>query len=493
MNSPSHPPVTAVEVPLLERSVLIIEDEAVFADAVRKKLQRAGYKTTVAGALAAGAAQLEAAPPDLVLLDMRLPDGSGLDLLADLQNKGEAAPPVLVMSAYGEIEDAVSAMKSGAADYLKKPVDLDELLLTVEKVLERNELTRKLSYSRKRERHAREQAQDRIEFLGNSPAIAAIRQQVERLQQLTSAGGVSSAPPTVLILGETGTGKDVVARLLHANSARSQRPFVHVDCASLPKDLIEAELFGHEKGAFTSAHSARTGLIEAAEDGVLFMDEIGELPLDLQAKLLAVLERRVMRKVGATRERPVAAWIIAATNRDVARLTQEGQFRSDLYYRLNVLSIAIAPLRERGADVTLLAEHFMRQSAKKYGLRNIAMSPAAMALIRAYDWPGNVRELKHIIERAVLLSGEGPLAPESLSLTPPAPTALVPPAAAAPAPAPEAASLDPNLTLDGAERLLIEKALEKAGGNVSEAARALGVTRMTLRHRIKKHGLAPPP
>ena len=465
MNSPSHPPVTAVEVPLLERSVLIIEDEAVFADAERKKLQRAGYKTAVAGALAAGAAQLEAAPPDLVLLDMRLPDGSGLDLLADLQNKGEAAPPVLVMSAYGEIEDAVSAMKSGAADYLKKPVDLDELLLTVEKVLERNELTRKLSYSRKRERHAREQAQEGIEFLGDSPAIAAIRQQVERLQQLTGAGGVSSAPPTVLILGETGTGKDVVARLLHANSARNQRPFVHVDCASLPKDLIEAELFGHEKGAFTSAHAARTGLIEAAEDGVLFMDEIGELPLDLQAKLLAVLERRVMRKVGATRERPVAAWIIAATNRDVARLTQEGQFRSDLYYRLNVLSIAIAPLRERGADVTLLAEHFMRQSAKKYGLRNIAMSPAAMAFIRAYDWPGNVRELKHIIERAVLLSGEGPLAPESLSLTPPAPTAPVPPAVAAPAPAPEAASLDPNLTLDDAERLLIENALEKAGGN----------------------------
>ena len=470
----SSPLVTETEVPLLEKRILIIEDEAVFAGAVRKRLRRAGYDAEVAGDLARGAAKVSEATPDLLLLDMRLPDGSGLDFLASLQNDGGNTFPVLVMSAYGEIEDAVSAMKSGASDYLKKPIDLDELVLTVEKVLEKDELSQKLTYSSKRERHAHEG----VEFLGGSPAITAIRQQIDRLKQVTGA----AVPPTILILGETGAGKDVVARLLHANSARRERPFVHVDCASLPKDLIEAELFGHEKGAFTSAHAARTGLIEAAEDGVLFMDEIGELPMDLQAKLLAVLERRTLRKVGTTKERPVAAWIIAATNRDVAELVQQGEFRSDLYYRLNVLSIAIAPLRERGDDIILLARHFIRQSAKRYGVHSVALSAPADRALRSYHWPGNVRELKHMIERAVLLSGEGELTPESLSL-------------AAPAQPGEGTGLnlspvtEADLTLDDAELLLIKNALEKCNGNVSRAARELGITRMALRYRIKKHNL----
>ena len=462
----SSPFVTETEVPLLERRILIVEDEAVFAGAVRKRLQRAGYNAEVVGTLADGAASVRAATPDLMLLDMRLPDGSGLDLLADLQDKDANAFPVLVMSAYGEIEDAVSAMKSGATDYLKKPIDLDELALMVEKALERDELSQKLSYSSTREQHSHEG----VEFLGESPAIVDIRQQIQRLGQVTGA----SVPPTILILGETGAGKDVVARLLHANSARRERPFVHVDCASLPKDLIEAELFGHEKGAFTSAHAARTGLIEAAEDGVLFMDEIGELPMDLQAKLLAVLERRTLRKVGATREHPVAAWIIAATNRNVAELVSRGEFRSDLYYRLNVLSISIAPLRERGDDIILLARHFMGQSAKRYRVDSVSLSAQALQALRSYHWPGNIRELKHMIERGVLLSGGGELTPESLSLV--APTE------------PEAA-LDADLTLSDAELMLIKNALEKCNGNVSKAARELGITRMALRYRIKKYNL----
>ena len=274
----------------------------------------------------------------------------------------------------------------------------------------------------------------------------------------------------------------MVARLLHARSARRERPFVHVDCASLPKDLIEAELFGHEKGAFTSAHSARTGLIEAAEDGVLFMDEIGELPMDLQAKLLAVLERRTLRKVGTTKERPVAAWIIAATNRDIADLVNRGEFRSDLYYRLNVLSISVAPLRDRGDDIILLARHFMEQSAKRYGIKSVGLSAQAVQALGSYHWPGNVRELKHMIERAVLLSGEGELSPESLSL------------AARAQPGTEtglslSSAAESDLTLDHAELLLIKNALEKCNGNVSKAARELGITRMALRYRIKKHNL----
>ena len=470
----SSPLVTETEVPLLEKHILIIEDEAVFAGAVRKRLRRGGYNAEIAGTLEQGATKISDKTPDLLLLDMRLPDGSGLDFLGALQNDKANTFPVLVMSAYGEIEDAVSAMKSGASDYLKKPIDLDELMLNVEKVLEKDALSQKLTYSSKREQHAHEG----VEFLGDSPAIVAIRQQINRLKQLTGV----SVPPTILILGETGTGKDVVARLLHAHSARRERPFVHVDCASLPKDLIEAELFGHEKGAFTSAHVARTGLIEAAEDGVLFMDEIGELPMDLQGKLLAVLERRILRKVGTTKERPVAAWIIAATNRDVAQLVKQGEFRSDLYYRLNVLSISIALLRERGDDIILLARHFIRQSAKRYGISSVTLSGQAIQALRSYHWPGNVRELKHMIERAVLLCGEGELSPDSLSLT-----AHVQPGTGTGLNLSPGAEAD--LTLDNAELMLIKNALEKCGGNVSKAARELGITRMALRYRIKKHNL----
>ena len=470
----SSPLITETEVPFLEKYILIIEDEAVFAGAVRKRLKRGGYNAEVAGTLAEGVRKISEKTPDLLLLDMRLPDGSGLDLLGTLQNSDDNAYPVLVMSAYGEIEDAVSAMKSGASDYLKKPIDLDELMITVEKVLEKDELSQKLTYSSKREQHAHEG----VKFLGDSAAIVAIRQQIDRLKQVK----IVSAPPTILILGETGTGKDVVARQVHANSARRERPFVHVDCASLPKDLIEAELFGHEKGAFTSAHVARTGLIEAAEDGVLFMDEIGELPMDLQAKLLAVLERRTLRKVGTTKERPVAAWIIAATNRDVAQLVERGEFRSDLYYRLNVLSITIAPLRERGDDIILLARHFIRQSAKRYGIRSVTLSGQAIQALRSYHWPGNVRELKHMIERAILLCGEGELTPDDLSLA-----AHVQPGTGTGLNLPP--GIEADLTLDNAELLLIQNALEKCNGNVSKAARELGITRMALRYRIKKHNL----
>ena len=470
----SSPLVTETEVPLLEKHILIIEDEVVFAGAVRKRLRRGGFNAEIAGTLVEGATKISDKTPDLLLLDMRLPDGSGLDFLGALQNDKANIFPVLVMSAYGEIEDAVSAMKSGASDYLKKPIDLDELMLNVEKVLEKDALSQKLTYSSKREQHAHEG----VEFLGDSPAIVAIRQQIDRLKQVVNV----SVPPTILILGETGTGKDVVARQVHANSARRERPFVHVDCASLPKDLIEAELFGHEKGAFTSAHVGRTGLIEAAEDGVLFMDEIGELPMDLQGKLLAVLERRTLRKVGTTKERPVAAWIIAATNRDVAQLVKQGEFRSDLYYRLNVLSISIAPLRERGDDIILLARHFIRQSAKRYGISSVTLSGQAIQALRSYHWPGNVRELKHMIERAVLLCGEGELSPDSLSLT-----AHVQPGTGTGLNLSPGAEAD--LTLDNAELMLIKNALEKCGGNVSKAARELGITRMALRYRIKKHNL----
>ena len=461
---------TSAEVPVLEKRILLVEDENVFAKAVKKHLQRSGYTVELAGDLETARKAYKNISPDLVLLDMRLPDGSGLDLLSEIKTSNTNSS-VLVMSAYGELEDAVSAMKLGASDYLKKPIDLDELLINVEKVLDRNELTQKLTYSTKREQHATET----VQLLGQCKEIRNVREQIERISHLTKSAAV--IPPTVLILGETGTGKDVVARMLHASSSRYEKPFVHVDCASLPKDLIESELFGHEKGAFTNAHVARTGLIEAAEDGVLFLDEIGELPLDLQSKLLAVLERRTLRRVGTTQERTVAAWIIAATNRNIETLAEQGEFRSDLYYRLNVMSLTMPALRERGDDIILLAKHFAQQTSRRYGIQFEGFSEEASEMLLDYTWPGNVREMKHLIERAVLLSGGGLLGADLLGLDLKSQSRSEP------------NEMNEDITLGEAELHLIKQALERTNRNVSKAARELGITRMALRYRIKKYNL----
>lgn len=469
---------SAMEVPTVDKQILIVEDEIVFAKAVKKQLARAGYKSDIAGDLAAAREKFDLLSPDLVLLDMRLPDGSGLDFLETIKAGRNTNTAVLVMSAYGELEDAVSAMKMGASDYLKKPVDLEELLINVEKVLDKNELETKLVNSSKRERNASEF----VEFIGACPQIAAVKQQIEQISKLTHAS--NTIPPTVLILGETGTGKDVAARLLHARGALSDRPFVQVDCASLPKELIEAELFGHEKGAFTNAHAARTGLIEAAENGALFMDEIGELSLDLQSKLLAVLERRCLRRVGTTKELPVRAWFIAATNRKIEALVEKGEFRSDLYYRLNVLSIEMPPLRKRGNDILLLARHFIEQTAKRYGFQNVTLSEQAIQTMMEYSWPGNVREMKHLLERAVLLNAGGELSSASLGLNERVPSDNIEQSQTA-----RSDSGIEDLTLESAEYTLIKRALERANGNVSRAARDLDITRMALRYRMKKYNL----
>ena len=465
-----HPDTSRVA-PLQLARVLVVEDEALFARVVARRLEKAGYACQIAPTLRAAEAAYLDAGADLLLLDMRLPDGSGLDFLQRLRGTLGASVAVIAMSAYGELEDAVTAMKLGASDYLKKPIDLDELLLNVDKVLAQQQLARQLEYSRVRA----STSAGPVTLVGDCLATQTLRTQIKRIAAL---GGGDGEPPTVLVVGETGTGKDVAARLLHQLSGRAERPFVHVDCAALPKDLIEAELFGHVKGAFTNATAERTGLIEAAEDGVVFLDEIGELPLELQAKLLAVLERRSLRRVGSSQERRSHAWFIAATNRDVESMVAAGSLRADLYYRLNVLTLRLPPLRERGEDILLLAEHFGRQIARRYGLAELVIEPSAAAALQRYTWPGNIRELKHVMERALLLAGGGALAESALML---------------PGPIKASAGREPlaldGLTLDAAEKVLIQRALQRTDNNVSEAARQLGVTRMTLRYRMKQQGL----
>jgi two-component system, NtrC family, response regulator AtoC len=449
-----------------QSKLLIVEDEALFARAVVRRLQKSGYECAHVESLQDARNIVKQFTPDIVLLDMRLPDGNGLDLLTEFVAKGAV---VIVMTAHGEISDAVNAMKLGAVDYLKKPIDLEELLLSIQKAETAAMQSKSLDYSRQRNTHASEG----VELLGDSLAMQNVKMQIKRIAQLVSN---DSVPPTVLIGGETGTGKDVAARSLHLSCANSDKPFVHVDCASLPAELMESELFGHEKGAFTGAVSARPGLIEAAEDGTLFLDEIGELPLALQAKLLNVLERRVVRRIGSTKERSVPARFVAATNRDLHEMSQNGRFRQDLYYRLNMMSIFMPPLRDRGHDIMLLAKSFAAQTARRYGLPSPHFTREAISTIQTYAWPGNVRELKHQVSRAMLLCHHGELTDIDLAL---------PNSRMETIPVPLSDSH--QSTLDAAEKSILMQVLVDTKYNVSEAARKLGITRMTMRYRMDKH------
>ena len=452
--------------------ILVVEDEALFARATKKRLERAGHQCTLAADLAQARALVRSARPDLVLLDLRLPDGNGLDFLAEFSSNENERLPTIVLTAFGEIGDAVQAMKQGALDYLRKPIDLDELQIAVDQALQNVRLKHQLDFSRERDSRALEGAQ----MLGESDAIARIRTQIARLASLLQ--NTSAPPPTILILGETGSGKDVAARLLHTSSRQREKPFVQIDCASLPKDLIEAELFGHEKGAYTGAGVARTGLIEAAEDGTLFLDEIGEMPLELQAKLLNVIERRKTRRIGATKESNVAAQFVAGTNRNLPHMIAAGTFRSDLYYRLNVVTLMLPPLRDRAQDVLLLAQYFSAQTTRRYGLPAKAFDADALTALQRYDWPGNVRELKHQVERALLLSHGDQITCADLGLV-----------TADKSVAPNEIPALNGLTLEAAEKILIVAALNATQNNVSEAARRLGVSRMTLRYRMEKYEL----
>jgi DNA-binding NtrC family response regulator len=406
----------------------------------------------------------------------------GIELLQRIRDF-DATIPVVIMTAYGSIEGAVEAVKLGAFDYLKKPVDLEELKLLADRARETSLLQQELSYFRGREAR-------KLPFagvIGESPALLAVMEQARQVAALDDT-------PPVLITGETGTGKGLIARTIHASGPRASKPFIEVNCTALPASLMEAELFGHERGAFTDAKQSKIGLFEAAERGFIFLDEVGDTELALQGKLLRAIEERTVRRVGGIRDRKIDVRILAATNRDLEREAQQGTFRKDLYFRLAVIPLRLPPLRERGDDVLLLAADFVRRFSAKYGKDVRRMSTAARDTLRAYTWPGNVRELSHVIERAVLWSQGAVLEEAQLSLprqderSPAAKESDVPPDASAPLTIPGA--LPPRGTdLAAWERAMIEQALREAGGNQTQAAQRLGVSRDTLRYRLKKFGL----
>ena len=448
-------------------TVLIVDDEQSLARSAKAFLADHGYEAEVAGTGERALELLATLQPDVVFADVRLPGMSGLDLLKRIR-AFDPVIPVIMVTAYGSIEGAVEAVKLGAFDYVKKPVDLEELKLLADRARETRQLKQELSYYRRR-------ATTDVGFEGLVGESQAVRGVLERARQIAA---LDEMPP-VLLTGETGTGKGLLARAIHVAGPRAIKPFIEVNCTALPATLMEAELFGHERGAFTDAKESKPGLVEAAEGGFLFLDEIGDVDLAVQGKLLRAIEERAVRRVGSVRERKIDVRIIAATNRDLERAVDQERFRKDLYFRLAVIVLDVPPLRDRGEDALLLTEHFLRAFNAKYGKVVRDLSPAARDLLLSYPWPGNVRELSHVIERAVLWSRGPTLDVEHLSLTRP-----VGGTDHGDAPKPVDAA-----TLPQWERTMIEQALREAGGNQTKAAQRLGISRDTLRYRLKKFGL----
>lgn len=448
--------------------VLIVDDERNIRESIQKIL---GFDSIESGSAPDGAAALEllrSEPFDAVVTDLRMPVMGGQELIERMRGEGMRCP-VIMISALGEIHDAVTALKSGATDYLIKPFDPDELVLKLVAAV----ATRKLE---DRFEAGARTASSTSGFVGEGEAAKDLARTIAK---------VAASGTTVLITGESGSGKEVVAREIHARSPRADEPFVAVNVGGVHEGLMESELFGHEKGAFTGAGTLKVGLFELAGPGTLFLDEIGEMPLPLQVKLLRVLQERKIRRLGGTRDIPVAARILSATNKDIEELVRVGRFREDLYYRLNVVRVAVPPLRERRDDIPLLASFLLGKLRARMGRGAARLAPAALEALSAYSYPGNVRELENILERALIYADGDEILAADLGLAPPRrkPATRISGPEATPAEAPADASLD------AAERLAIELALANSGGNRTRAAAALGISRRTILYRIKRYGL----
>ncbi|MEN8205556.1 MAG: sigma-54 dependent transcriptional regulator [Pseudomonadota bacterium] len=462
-------------------AILVIEDETTLAKNIKTYLGRDGFDVHVASKGADGLAEFEGFKPDIVLLDYNLPDIDGLQVLAQLR-KRDAHIKVIMMTGESDVQVAVSAMKAGAYDYLSKPLVLKKLRMLLEKAAGQQRMEDTLSYYLQRE--AGEGGVGKL--LGESPPMKLLKQKIGQL--LDAERLLTDGPPaSVLIIGETGTGKELVARALHFDGPRRERPFVSVNCGAIPANLLEAELFGYEKGAFTDARERKPGLVETADGGTLFLDEIGDVEPAAQVKLLKLLEDRVVRRLGATRDRPVDVRIISATNQPLEQAVRENRFRSDLYYRLRVLQLELPPLRELGDDILLLAAKFLEEQRKRYNKAELHLSAAAKDALLANSWPGNVRELRNCIEQAVLMAQDTVIESKYLALR-----SIMPLGSEDTTSGEQATAIKlpgSGFDLEAMEFQLVQQALEKTHGNVTKAAKLLGLTRDTLRYRMEKHGI----
>jgi len=459
--------------------ILVVDDEESMRDVLRRILSAEGYSVSLAENGKKALASLEKERFDFVLCDIRMPEMGGLELLREIMSR-KIPGTAIMMSAFGTVQTAVEAMKLGAYDYISKPFMSDEILLTLRKAQERETL-------RKENEALRQEVEKAFrpeEFLYASPSMENVVRMVEKVKDYDT---------TALVTGESGTGKELVARMLHYAGRRKAKPFVAINCGAIPETLLESELFGHRKGAFTEAKSDRPGLIEEANGGTLFLDEIGELPLMLQTKLLRFLQEGELRRLGDTEVRKVNVRIVAATARDLEQEVPAGTFRKDLFYRLNVIRIHVPPLRERREDIPLLAQHFLALFRRKFRKGEIRFSPEAMETLTGHDWLGNVRELENLVERCVLLGGEGEISRDHLITiwgggwagergADPSPRMVIriPVSLANP---------DLKAAVKEMERQMIRLALERTGGSRPKAAELLGISHPALLYKAKEHGI----
>ncbi len=452
--------------------ILIAEDEDRLRRLFAMLLSNAGYKMSLAEDGQAAWDLFQKEKPDVVVTDLRMPNVDGMELLTKIKEDSPGTP-VVVVTAFGAIESAVDAMKAGAADYLTKPVDVDELKLALEQARQWREIVA-------------ENLRLRAETKNQYDFASIIAESDLMKETLDLAAQVSNSEATVLVYGESGTGKELIARAIHLNSPRSRGPFEPINCAAIPEHLLESELFGYERGAFTGAVDSKPGVFEVASEGTLFLDEIGDMAFPLQAKVLRALEERTFKRLGGSKMIHTNTRFVAATNRNLTAMVKDGEFREDLFYRLSVFPLEIPPLRERPEDIVPLTEHFLGRFCKQMGKPVPEIAPASRKMLLEHGWPGNVRELQNVIERSVILLQGPSLNPDVLGRRFGAPESILSPQFGRK----EAFSLPPEgFNLDEHVRGLINQALSRARGNKSAAAKMLGISRATLRYRIEKYGL----
>jgi DNA-binding NtrC family response regulator len=450
--------------------LLIVDDEESVRRVLQVQLQRQGYSVDIASNATEALAALASTDYPLVLSDLRMPGLSGMELLKQIK-ASHPATEVILLTAFGTVENAVEAMQAGAYHYVTKPVRYDELFIVISRALERWRLLREITALRESLDHREGFAG----IIGHSKALLAVLDIASRAAQSSS---------TVLIEGESGTGKELLARAIHANSPRSKKPFVAINCGAIPRDLLESELFGYKRGAFTGATADKTGRVEAAQDGTLFLDEVGEMPLDLQVKILRLIQEGEIQKLGSVEPTRIDVRIVAATNRSLLRMVEDGEFREDLYYRLAVIPMTLPPLRERAEDLPDLVGHLWRSATAKHGRPQLTLPESLLPYFSRYGWPGNIRELQNVIERIVVLSRGLILTlddlPEMLRRERPILDSIQ-------------LELPPTpISLEAVERELILRALERYDWNQTKAAQYLGLTRKTLIYRMDRHALRKP-